>query len=413
MTGDGIVLRAITEPEYDRFRDSLSLVFGIDPSEESRARLKRWIELDRTIAAFDGDHIVATGGALTYRLVVPGGALVGAAGVTVVSVNPTHRRRGILTRMMRQQLEDIRDRGEPVAILRASESGIYGRFGYGCAVHAADLTIDRHRGTIRTDAPEPTGRVRLVPVDEARTVFPVVYRTASVDRLIPGAIERRPADWEGYFEDPEAEREGASSARLALYESEAGTPTGYARYRHKPSWGPGGPDGTVLVSDIQAVDAEALAALLRFLSSIDLTIKVEFDMMPLDSGIADLLADPRQLRSSTYDLLWVRLVDVVAALEARRYRREGSVVVEVLDSFLPGSGGRFRLEGGPSGAACVRTDEPAQVRLQAGDLAASYLGGSRLRTLAWLGRVVGETETIGLLDDMLSWPVPPATSVRF
>jgi len=172
MTGDGIVLRAITEPEYDRFRDSLSLVFGIDPSEESRARLKRWIELDRTIAAFDGDHIVATGGALTYRLVVPGGALVGAAGVTVVSVNPTHRRRGILTRMMRQQLEDIRDRGEPVAILRASESGIYGRFGYGCAVHAADLTIDRHRGTIRTDAPEPMrGRWSLDPAGRLHLAF--------------------------------------------------------------------------------------------------------------------------------------------------------------------------------------------------------------------------------------------------
>ena len=122
MTDDGIVLRSITESEYDRFRDVMSLVFGFDSTEESRTRLRRWLELDRTIAAFDGDQLVATGGTLTYRLVVPGGGLVGAGGVTVVSVAPTYRRRGILSRMMRHQLEDSRERGEPVAILRASES---------------------------------------------------------------------------------------------------------------------------------------------------------------------------------------------------------------------------------------------------------------------------------------------------
>lgn len=413
MADDGIALRPITEAEYDRFGAALSLVFGVDATEDSRAALRKWLELDRTIAAFDGDDVVGTGGALSYRVVVPGGGMLAAAGVTVVSVNPTHRRRGILTRMMRQQLLDVRDRGEPLAILRASESGIYRRFGYGCAVHAVDLTIDRHHGAMRADGPVAAGRVRLLATEDARSRFPDVYRRASLDRGIPGSIERRVADWEGYFRDPESEREGASSLRFAVYESEDGIAMGYARYRHKPSWGTGGPDGTVVVSDLQAADGEALAGLVRFLLSIDLTVKVEFEMMAMDAGPADLLDDPRRVGRTTYDLLWVRLVDVAAALAARRYRVPGSVVVEVTDGFLPDIGGRFRLEGGPDGAVCAPTDDTAQVRLQTADLAASYLGASRLRTLAWLGGVVGNPESIGLLDDMLSWPVSPATSVRF
>ena len=413
MTDDGIVLRPITEAEYDRFRDVMSLVFGVDTTEESRTRLKRWLELDRTIAAFDGDDLVATGGTLTYRLVVPGGGLVGAGGMTVVSVAPTHRRQGILSRMMRDQLADSRRRGEPVAILRASESAIYGRFGYGCAVHAADLTLDRHRAALRSDLPESTGRVRLVGTEEARAIFPGVYEAATIARGVPGSIERRVADWEAYFNDSESDRDGASSFRFAVYESGEGAANGYARYRHKPSWGTAGPEGTVLVSDLQAVDAEALTALTRFVTAIDLTIRVEFEMMPTEGGVADVLADPRRLGRSTYDLLWVRLVDVAAALAARRYRVAGSVVVEVVDELLPEAGGTFGLDAGPGGAECLRTDEAAQVRVSTADLAASYLGWSRLRSAAWLGRVVGDPGSIGLVDDMLSWPVPAATSVRF
>ena len=280
-------------------------------------------------------------------------------------------------------------------------------------MHAADLTLDRHRAALRPDLPDATGRVRLVGVEDARNIFPGVYDAATIARGVPGSIERRVADWEAYFNDSESDREGASSFRFAVYESGDGAASGYARYRHKPSWGTGGPEGTVLVSDLQAVDAAALTALTRFLTAIDLTIRIEFEMMPTEGGIPDVLADPRRLGRTTYDLLWVRLIDVAAALAARRYRVDGSVIVEVIDDVLPGAGGTFRLDGGPEGAGCVRTDEAAQVSVDTADLAASYLGLSRLRAAAWLGRVRGDSRSVGLLDDMLSWPVPPATSVRF
>jgi predicted acetyltransferase len=193
----------------------------------------------------------------------------------------------------------------------------------------------------------------------------------------------------------------------------AGEARGYVRYRLKSSWGSGGPEGTVVAHDIQAVDGEAYAALWRYLFSIDLMVKVEASTRPPDDPVYLLLADPRRIQASGHDAIWVRILDVERALATRRYRVEGSLVLDVVDAVRPESGGRFRLEGGPDSAACTRTDDDADITIPVEHLGAAYLGTPHLATLGWLGMVDGDGEALRLADTMFAWSPTPHTSVHF
>jgi predicted acetyltransferase len=409
---DEIQIRTIEESEISAFREAMATVFAFQPREDELEDMAKWIELDRTMAAVEDGDFVATGGALTYEMVVPGGRLVDTAGLTMITVKPTHRRRGLLRRMLDRHFDDAASRGEPISILWASESSIYGRFGYGIAVDSRDLTIARAHGTLRADVPEPAGAVRLHDIEEARPIVEQVYRSAAIEAGVPGSIARRDADWIWYFRDDEHNRNGATRLHFAVYRV-GSEPRGYIRYRLKSSWGSGGPDGTVKVYDIQATDGEAYAALWRYLFSIDLMVKVEASIRRPDDPIYRLLADPRRIEASGYDAIWARILDVDAALSARTYGVDGSLVLDVVDEERPATAGRFRLEGGPDGATCRRTDEEADVRLAIEHLGAAYLGTPHLATLGWLGLIEGDTETLRRADAMFRSSPPPHTSVHF
>jgi predicted acetyltransferase len=408
---DSVILRSITSDEVSRFREAFALVFGFESGDDDVLdSFAGWIERDRTIAGFDGDALVATGGALSFRLVVPGGETIPAAGLTVVSVTPTHRRQGLLRRIMGRHFDDAEERGEPVSILYASESSIYGRFGYGAATQAASLSIRRAHAALRSDLPTPEGTFRIVGDEGARGDVEDVFARSVAG--VAGSVLRRPADWDRFFFDPPMWRDGATPFRLALYER-GGKPCGYVKYRQKSGWNEQGPDATVVVSEIQAVDGEAYAALWRFLLSIDLASRLEASGRPSDDPIVHLLADPRRLERKVGDSLWLRLLDVPRALSARRYRVAGSLVIRVDDASRPNAGGIFRLEGGPDGAECAPADDDPDLRLSTADLASAYLGAGRLRALAWLGRVEGDAEAVRLADDMFTTSRDPHCSVFF
>ncbi|HSM01352.1 MAG TPA: GNAT family N-acetyltransferase [Acidimicrobiia bacterium] len=409
---DEITIRTIEDSEVAAFRDAMATVFAFDPKEEDLEIFRGWVELDRSMAAVDDGRIVATGGAVTFQMVVPGGSLVGAAGLTMITVQPTHRRRGLLRRMIERHFDDAAARGEPVSILWASESSIYGRFGYGVAVEARDLTIARSDGRLRSDVPGARGHVRLHDADEARPIVEKIYRMASVEAGIPGSLVRRNADWDGYFDDPEHRRKGATRLHFAIYHVE-GEARGYVRYRLKSSWSAAGPDGTVMVHDLQALDGDAYAALWRYLFSIDLMVKIEVHNRRPAEAVYRLLADPRRVESAGYDAIWVRILDVPTALASRRYSVDGSLVFDVIDDMRPGSGGRFRLEGGPDGASCEPTDAAADIQVPVEHLGAAYLGVPHLAELRWLGMVEGDRNALRLADAMFRWSPPPHTSVHF
>ena len=352
------------------------------PTDEELAAARETTEFDRTLAFFDGPEIVATAGIFSYQMTVPGGALP-CAGVTRVSVLTTHRRRGLLTAMMRRQLDDIHERGEPLAALYASETVIYGRFGYGLATYQAAVELERSHAAFAAKVPS-SGRLSLVDVPTAVSAFTRIWEQAR--RNQPGmlGLDER---WMRYqLTDLELHREGASPHYRVLYLSD-GNPSGFAVYRLKLDWDASGPNGTLRLESLIAGTAEAYAALWRYILEVDLMARVSAEMRPVDEPLRFLLADSRQPKTRIEDGIWLRLVDVAAALAGRRYAVEGRLVLRVRDEFCPWNAGSFELTGGPTSAECHRTDASPDLELDAADLGALYLGGNRFRTLQEAQRV--------------------------
>jgi predicted acetyltransferase len=365
----------------------LAVAFG---EEFSDAEAEDWLhtaEPERLIAAYEGEVPVATAGAYTFRLSVPGGE-VAAAGVTAVGVEPGHRRQGILRSLMRRQLDDVHERAEPVAILWASEAAIYQRFGYGLGTLSGGLEIERSRTAwLRPWVAE--GRMRLVDPAEALAAFPPVY-----DRMravTPGALSRTEDWWRfGVLHDAEYMRHGAGPKLRYLYEVD-GNAEGYAIYRPKGDWDERGPKGQVMVIEAMALTPRAERAVWGFLFGVDLMATTKANRQPVPHPLQLQLADPRRLGLVAGDGIWIRLVDVRAALAARRYGTAGELALEVADAFCPWNAGRWRLAAagtdGSMAATVERTDAAADLALDVTDVAAAYLGTFRLSDLARAGRV--------------------------
>jgi predicted acetyltransferase len=388
-------LRAITPDEFGAYCEVPVQAFNeTEPLAEVVEQERGVFEFDRSIAAFDGDTIVGTTAAYSFQLTVPGGT-AGTAGVTFVSVRPSHRRRGILSAMMRHQLADITARGEPVAALYASESGIYGRYGYGCASMELRLTIRRGEGTLSPALTGGTGTggagawLRAGPPEELRTELAKVYDSVVPHR--PGMLARDERWWQAILADPESSRRDRGPQKCLLAGDESG-PRGYALYRTKPHWGDDDlPSGRLTVRELVAADAATTAALWTDLLSRDLIGEVVARKRPVDDPLLDMLADRRRARAYLTDGLWVRLTDVGAALRRRGYSCAADVVIEVTDELLPANAGRWRLQcpgpGDGGTASCERTRAAADITLPVAALGAGYLGGTRLGALAAAGLV--------------------------
>ena len=378
-------LRPIDRTEFPAFYRALSEVFLEDPKDSDRESLGSVFEPERSLAALDDGQIVATAGIYTRDMTVPGGPRP-VAGVTVVSVQPTHRRRGLLTAMMRRQLTGLHEeQREPVAALWASEGGIYGRFGYGVAARQLAWTGSKEKLRIRPGVPLGTGRVVLAPPEQARPHEEAVYealRPTSVGFLArPGAWADRLAA------DPESHRGGASARRHALHTEQDGSVSGFAVYRTKWAGEPGRNESLVDVGDVLATTPEAYAALWAFLAGIDLTPRLSRHRAPLDDPLQHISADVRALEMSVYDSLWVRLADVGRALAARAYGTAVDVVFDVRDEFCPWNAGRWRLSADGVGAVCEPTSDQADLALSSTELGAVYLGGPTLAALGAAGLV--------------------------
>ncbi|MFF8727352.1 GNAT family N-acetyltransferase [Streptomyces sp. NPDC015171] len=382
----GVEPRILREDEWDQWYDALHQAFGLgSPPAEERELDRALTEFDRALVVRDGDALVGTAGAFSFRMTVPGGAAVPAGGVTMVSVAATHRRRGVLTSMMRRQLDDIRALGEPVAVLTASEPAIYGRFGYGVASFRRGVEIDTDRVSLALPAGTEEVRVRYAAPADVLDSCEAVY-AALVPRR-PGMLARVP-HWErAALLDPESEREGASPLRCVVAERD-GEITGYARFRTKSRWNESGvPEGTVRLTDLAGLDPVTEAALWRFLFAVDLMPNLSVRSLPVDDALQHLVSDTRRCAPRLRDEAYVRLVDVGAALSARTYAAPVDVVFEVEDAFCPWNAGRWRLSGDPKGASCERTADAADLALSVRELGSAYLGGVSLLSLAAAGRV--------------------------
>jgi predicted acetyltransferase len=365
-----------SQAEYVAAYGAILDYFARDPlNDEQVARYSKLLPFDRMHAAFDGGEAVGGAGAFRFELSVPGGALP-CAGVTVVGVAPTHRRQGALTRMMRAQLDAFHAGGEPLAALWASEETIYGRFGYGMAAWEGTLELAQVQAALALPF-TPRGRFRRVGVEEAIAPASRIHaqvhaqRAGVVSRTPEWWVERRLSDW------PERREPGAGARQRVLLELD-GEVRGFAVYRFHPKWEGGSSAAKTEVLEALASDPEAERELWRYLLSLDLSETVIAPHLPVDHPLLQLLAKPRRARFQVGDGLWVRLVDVGAALSGRSYHPGAPLVFEVRDPFCPWNEGRWRLAEGKA----ARTAEAADLVLGVDALGAAYLGGIRFRALA-------------------------------
>lgn len=378
-------IRPISLQEFPEFYRLIAETFGGEVRDADVEADQFVFEPERSLAVFDGDLIVGTSAIFSRALTAPG-AVQPVAGVTMVSVAPTHRRRGLLTAMMRRQLTELFETsGESVAALWASEAGIYGRFGYGLASRRARLTARSQRLTLRPDIDRGTGRIRQATVEQARPHLESVYERQRQENV--GWLDRRDRWWDYVLYDPEHARRGATPLRVALHEETDGTVTGYVRYRVKHGWADSEPNNEILVRDLVGTTTQATAALWHYLTQLDLARHLDVWARPLDEQFQHMVTDPYAVQLSVTDNLWVRLVDVGRALAGRRYAREIDVVLDVTDEFCPWNVGRWRLGGGPKNAQCSRTPDAAEVVISSTDLGAVYLGGTTVASLAATGRI--------------------------
>ena len=378
----------LVQPRVDELVDWIrpaNAAFGEAMSPEAVAHGSRLLEPDRLIGGKEGDSWVATAAAYSFRLTVPGGRDVGAAGITDVGVAPSHRRRGILRALMRWLLDQAVERGEPVAILWASESAIYQRFGYGIATLQSVFDIERTR--IRFIRPiAPVGRMRIVEPDEALRLIPPVYE--AVRHRTPGAVSRNESRWANdLLFDAEWMQRGNGSKFIAVLEVD-GQVRGYVLYRVLNQWDDRGPDNVVLAMEVIGVDHAAERTVWSWVMDLDLAGHVRGWRGPVPHPLLLELTEPRRMGLTIRDALQLRILDVRAALEERGYAGPGSLTFDLTDADRPANAGRWRLDVAGDGRATLTTStRDPDLRLDTSDLATVYLGAFRFSDLARSGRI--------------------------
>ncbi len=393
-------LRSITPDEFERWMSTESRAHGNRLAHDPE-RLRPRFDLARSIAVLEDGQIVGGCHSHLLEMSIPGGTSV-VAGVSNVEVQPTHTRRGIMTRMMRHQIDGIHERSEPLAALFATESGIYGRFGYGIgAVHEQWSIEKRHSAYAqRVDSP---GRLEFVDPADILEKLPDVSRRGTQGR--PAVFQRARHHWEDMARDPIHSRGGSGGLFYVAY-VEDGRIDGYASYRTQRP--------TVTVNELVAVTREASAALWRFCFDLDLYERTEAMKRPVDDPLPWMLADPRRMQRSTRDGLWVRVVDAAAALEQRAYAAGDQLTLEIRDDFCDWNRGCWSLEMSPEGGNCRRVTGGADLAIDASALASVYLGAASFNTLRQAGLVDETTRgSVERADRAFAVALKPWTPFNF
>ena len=414
LNGDGSALhmpeqelRPVTPDEFLQWLRAESRAHSnrLDHDPED---LRPHFDLSRSLAVFEGSNIVGGCQCHQLQMSIPGGTSA-VGGVSNVAVQSTHTRQGIMSRMMRRQFNDMHEWGEPLAVLFASEGGIYGRFGYGVGTMHESWRIERPYNAYAQRYETPGGIVFIEP-DDIGKKLPELYRRATAGRS--GVFPKPPHKWEeesrapeAHDPDPRVRGRGRGGLFYAAYEQD-GRLDGYVAYRsNRP---------TITINDLMAVTREATAALWRFCFDIDLMGATEAIRRPLDDPLPWMLSDPRRLQRTVRDGVWLRIVDAAAALEQRRYAEPGKLVFQVRDGLCPWNENCFKLDGSPEGATTQASSASPDLTVDTSALASAYLGTVAFTTLGGAGLV--DEHTPGALqraDRMFAVPLKPWTPFNF
>jgi predicted acetyltransferase len=414
-TKTAITLHTPTPDQVFDYLSPLAIAFGEVWTPDERDLEVKLLEADRMVGAFDGEAHVGCAAALTFRITVPGGREVGAAGVSIVGVLPTHTRRGILRQMMTRLIADARERGEPVAVLGASEAAIYQRFGFGIGALQSQFEIEPVRATFREPV-EGLGTVRFVDPDEATRLFPAIYD--AVRARTPGCLSRTEDKWRwNMVHDAEWMRGGNGAKSLVILEVD-GEPRAYAIYRVKADWDNRGPKNSLITLEVLGVDPAAQQAMWQWLFRIDLLASIKTVRGPVPHPLSLQLTEPKRLGLVVKDELWLRILDVDKALEARTYAGAGTLTFDLTDDFCPWNAGRWQLTvpGGGADATLrpAKKGTKADIALDISALNSIYLGTHSFSDLARANRVSELRERgIAAAGALFATEVAPWSSTPF
>ncbi|MET0136171.1 MAG: GNAT family N-acetyltransferase [Kibdelosporangium sp.] len=383
-------VRPLAESEFREAHTTMRIALHGDPlTDELWQSIVPNLRPGRYFGAVADGTVLGTAYVYDSSIAVPGGAVVPMGALTRVGVRADHKRRGILTELMRTQLADARERGQIIGGLIASESRIYGRFGYGTGTYGR--TVRLRDAVVRPDVPY-SGHMRFVGKDEAKGLLPTLYERIGLHR--PGMMGR-PVDWW-----PFAQRTLRQGSLLAVHSGPAGD-DGYVvysvsssdQYDDQPN-----ARAVITVQDMHAADAGVQNDIWRFLIEVDLVREVRAQHRPVDEPVELTLADPRACKTlEVGDHLWLRLVDTLAALRARTYGDAEPVAVAVNDKFLPVNSGTYVV----SRDGVVRADRAADLTLNTEELAMIYLGTTRPSALAAAGRAEACSQSVLTRADKL------------
>lgn len=393
-----VQVRPATADELEAVLQAISVPFGFDPSPARIERFVKTIEVPRLRVAIDGDQIVGTLGAFSLQMTVPGNVLA-TAGTTVITVLPTHRRRGVFRKLITEHLSEVHRHAESLSALWASESTIYGRFGYGPASERSSMKLDKPWARFR-QPPDVRGTFRLVERDEALRVFPKISEEVASRR--PGMFLRSDNWWaHRVLFDPEEAHAGSTAHRRLLHFREC-RPVGYCLYRTRAV--PDQPGMELKVLELVAADIDAEKAIWNYLLSVDLVTSISYWNQPVDDPLRWWIEEPRRMERKIQDSLWIRLIDVPTALEGRRYSSPGSLVLRLRDEICPWNNDIFRLDvDGDGRARCRPAKSDPQLELTPEALASVYFGGTRFHDLERAGIIRGTADALRRAEALFAW----------
>ncbi|WP_170111126.1 GNAT family N-acetyltransferase [Antricoccus suffuscus] len=395
-----------TAQDQETFSAAMFKGFHEEPSQEEKDVLGAVWDADRHFGFTVDDRWIATAGSFARTMTVPGGS-VPVSAFTAVTVAAPYRRRGLLTRMMQHELDTAyADRGEPISILWASEAPIYGRFGFAPAVMRARLLAETPAMGFLPQVDFGDGSVDEVSHETFSTAAKAIRTRLLADE--PGALNRDDDWWAWTLFDPPAWRKGATQYKWILHYNRSGTPDGYAYFRVRGKNDVTGPQSEVQIHEVEAATPQGYASLMRYLMQIDLTRSFKMRNARPDEPLRHLLSNPRALRTEISDGIYVRIVDVAAALVARKYLSDVDVVLEIEDVQVPSNNGRFRLEAGTDGAKVTKARRKPDLSLSDLELGAIYLGGVPLSDLHRAGRVIEHKKgAAATVSAAFGWPRAP------
>lgn len=392
-----IDIRQVSDDEIGPWRAAVMETFGADPAQDpiGEERIRALVAPARTFGAFDRGQVVATAAAYAFTLTVPGGT-VPMSGLTMVTVRPTHRRRGLLRALIAEHLAAARAHGDPISGLWASEGAIYGRFGYGVAVEGEALTFNAHGASVRGPRRDDAERIDFASEDEATAAMPIVFERARR----PGFFSRTPAWWRyrRVLDRPDLR---AAGVRRFIVARRGDAPVGYLLFRQRLTWeGPGQPAGALEIEELVAVDGRAEAALWSFVAGVDLFPRVSWPNAPVDTLLPHLLDDRRRVQRRRIDSVWLRPGDLARTLAARTYAEDGALVIAV-----DGSGGEtVALTSDHSTSRAEPSDAAPDLLLDRAALGSILLGTFAPSLLARAGRIEGSPAALARADRMFASP---------